>query len=74
MSDGSAPKKTGGSDAMEDELESGKDKVQEHAEKLSRVTKKATPTVMTDAGKVQMGTFEKEWPNVQPMWHCRLHH
>ncbi len=55
---------------MEDELESGMGKVQEHAKKLCGATGKSTPTVMTEAGKVQMDLFEKEWPNVQPLVEC----
>ena len=55
---------------MEDDLESGKDEVLEHAKKLLRATEKPTPNSMTEAGKVRMDKFEKERPNVQPLVEC----
>ncbi len=55
---------------MEGELESEMGKVQEHDKKLCRATDKPTPTVMTEAGKLQMDLFEIEWPNVQPLVEC----
>ncbi len=70
MSDGSAHENTGSFDAMEEELELGIAQVQEHGKKLSRAIEKPTSIVMTEAGKVQMDLFEKEWPNVQPLVEC----
>ncbi len=37
---------------------------------MSRATEKSTTIVMTEAGKVQMDLFEKEWPNVQALVEC----
>ncbi len=33
---------------------------------MSGVTEKPSPTVLTEAGKLQIDLLEKEWPNVQP--------
>ena len=70
MSDGSGVERNGSFDAMKNELESGMDKVEEHAQKLSGATEKSIPTVITGAAKSQMDLFENEWPNVQPLVEC----
>ncbi len=55
---------------MEVELESGLDKVQEHANKLCRAIEKPPPAVIAEAGEVHMDLLEKEWPNQQPFVKC----